>query len=119
MNAQDLGVIGALLILANAMLQFAVNYLTVRRSTKQEDQAEGARRQQLTDLLELAEKNEDRYEEFVATQATVRALAQNQAAMAEDVKGALAAANAASKAVTDLATGLAVKVSFGATRIDA
>ena len=116
--------LGGALMGLNALMIGASTMFGRRRSTKLDDVEEGQRREQLRRLLELAHINEKRWErhdkitderveQFRQTQATVGQLAAGQARLTEDVKGALAAATAAGEAITDLATGLAVRVSFG------
>ena len=117
-------ILGGMLMGLNALMIGASTMFGRRRSTKLDDVEEGQRREQLRRLLELAQINEQRWErhdkitderveQFRQTQAIVSRLAEGQARLTEDVKGGIAMAREASEAITDLATGLAVRVSFG------
>ncbi len=116
--------LGGGLIGVNALMMGIIQLLGVRKGSREDDQEEGARRLQLSNLLEMAKRNETRWEEhrewadgrleeFRQTQATVGRVADAQERLVKDVEHALAASAAAGEAVTKLATGLAVSVRFG------
>lgn len=116
--------LGAGLVGINAIMVGVLHVMGSRRTSRKEDHDEGGRRQQLANLLSMAQINERRWEEhrewadgrldeFRETQATVGKLALAQERMQADIGRALEASAGAAEAVTKLATGLAVRVTFG------
>lgn len=111
-------ILGASIIALSGLTSTIAAVIGARSRSRKDDHEEGARREQIRHLSELAKANETRWErhdlfvdarveEFRETQGTVKLLAASVERLGDDVKSALRASAEASSAVTRLASRLA------------
>lgn len=121
-------ILGAGIIGLSGITATIGSMLGARRMSRKDAQEEGERRQQLKDLLKLAERNEitwehhrqevrEREDLVHETREQIAVMVESQKRLAGDVGRALEASTAAGEAVTKLATGLAVQVRFGDQKV--